>query len=126
MNIGIAAAAFVAVVAGGAGVVRAQDSQAEAPKVVTKTLVKSEAQKECFKLAGTQVLYYRFNSDGPVDFKLSHQEDKEIVHISRTGIADAAGNFVAKKTSDYCLVWTNVGERSATLHYELQRAAQAQ
>ncbi len=125
MKIGIAAAVLAAAVAGGAGVVRAQEGQAEAPKVVTKTLVKSEAQKECFKLAGTQVLYYRFNSDGPLDFKLSHQEEKEVVHVARTRIADAAGNFVAKKTSDYCLVWTNVGERSATLHYELQRASQA-
>lgn len=125
MRIGIAAATFAAVVAGATGAVRAQDGQAEPPKVVTKTLVKSEAHKECFKLAGTQVLYYRFNSDGLVDFKLSHQEDKEIVDLSRTRIAEAAGNFVAKKTSDYCLVWTNVGERSATLHYEMQRASQA-
>ena len=101
-----------------------QDGQPEAPKVVTKTLVKSEAQKECFKLVNAQVLYYRFNADGPLDFKLSHQEDKEIVHIARTRVEDAAGNFVAKKTSDYCLVWTNAGERAATLHYEIQRASQ--
>jgi hypothetical protein len=125
MKTRIAAAVLAAALAGGAGAVRAQEGQGEAPKVVTKTLVKSEAQKECFKLAGTQVLYYRFNSDGPLDFKLSHQEEKEVVHIARTRIAEAAGNFVAKKTSDYCLVWTNVGERSATLHYELQRASQA-
>jgi hypothetical protein len=125
MNIRIAAAALAAAIAGGTAVVRAQDPQAEAPKVVTKTLVKSEAQKECFKLVTAQVLYYRFNSDGLLDFKLSHQEEKEIVHIARTRIGDAAGNFTAKKTSDYCLVWTNAGERSATLHYEIQRAAQA-
>jgi hypothetical protein len=125
MNVGIAGVALAVAVASAASFVRAQESQAEAPKVVTKTLVKSEAQKECFKLVNAQVLYYRFSSDGLLDFKLSHQEDKEIVHIARTRIPDAAGNFVAKKTSDYCLVWTNAGERSATLHYEIQRAAQA-
>jgi hypothetical protein len=124
MKIRIAEAALAVAIAGGAALVRGQDTQAEAPKVVTKTLVKSEAQKECFKLVNAQVLYYRFNSDEPLDFKLSHQEDKEIVHISRGRVTDAAGNFVAKKTSDYCLVWTNAGERSATLHYEFQRAAQ--
>ena len=102
MKIGIAAA--LAVVAWvGAGLVRAQDSQAEAPKVVTKTLVKSEAQKECFKLANAQVLYYRFNSDGPLDFKLSHQEEKEVVHISRARIADAAGNV--QSTPDRATLW---------------------
>jgi hypothetical protein len=122
MNVRVATAALAVALGAGAPLVRAQDAQAEAPKVVTKTLVKSEAQKECFKLVNAQVLYYRFNSDGPLDFKLSHQEDKEIVHIARSRIEDAAGNFVAKKTSDYCMVWTNAGERSATLHYEIQRA----
>ncbi len=124
MNVGIAMAALAVALGAGAPFVRAQDAQAEAPKVVTKTLVKSEAQKECFKLVNAQVLYYRFNSDGPLDFKLSHQEDKEIIHIARSRVEDAAGNFVAKKTSDYCMVWTNAGERSATLHYEIQRASQ--
>jgi hypothetical protein len=110
-------------VAIGTGAARAQDAQPAAPKVVTKTLVKSEAQKECFNLASTQVLYYRFNADAPVDFKLSHQEEKEIVHILRNKVGDGAGNFVSKKTSEYCLVWT-AGERSATLHYEIQRGSQ--
>jgi hypothetical protein len=124
MNVRIAAAALAVAVGAGTGFARAQDAQPEAPKVVTKTLVKSEAQKECFKLVNAQVLYYRFNSDSPLDFKLSHQEEKEIVHIARAKVEDAAGNFVAKKTSDYCMVWTNAGERSATLHYEIQRASQ--
>lgn len=121
----ITVAATAVAVAIGAGAALAQDTQpGAAPKVVTKTLVSSEAQKECFKLVSSQVLYYRFNSDAPVDFKLSHQEEKEIVHITRSRVADGAGNFVSKKTSDYCLVWTNTGERSATLHYEIQRASQ--
>ena len=117
--------AMALAVAIGAGTAFAQDTQPAAPaKVVTKTLVQSEAQKECFKLVSSQVLYYRFTSDAPVDFKLSHQEEKEIVHIARSRVADGAGNFVSKKTSDYCLVWTNVGETSATLHYEIQRTSQ--
>jgi hypothetical protein len=117
----VMAALAVAIVTGAAGA-RAQDVQAEAPKVVTKTLVKSEAQKECFKLVNTQVLYYRFNADAPVDFKLSSQEEKEIVHVVRKA-ADGAGNFVSKKTAEYCLVWTSGGERATTLHYELQRGS---
>src|SRR3954468_16535115 len=124
MNVRIAQRALAVAMVSGASLIRAQDTQTAAPKVVTKTLVKSEAQKECFKLVNTQVLYYRFNADAPVDFKLSSQEEKEVVHVTRNNAADGAGNFVSKKTSEYCLVWTNGGERAATLHYEIQRGSQ--
>jgi hypothetical protein len=124
MRIRVAAAALAVAIGAGAACARAQDAQTAPAKNVTKTLVKSEAQKECFTLVNSQVLYYRFRSDAPLDFKLSHQEEKEIVHITRSNVAEAAGNYVSKKTSDYCLVWTNAGERSATLHYEIQRGSQ--
>jgi hypothetical protein len=124
MSTRVVTAALAVAIGAGAACARAQDTQAAPPKVVTKTLVKSEAQKECFKLVNAQVLYYRFRSDGPLDFKLSHQEEKEIVHIARNNVADGAGNYVSKKTSDYCLVWTNAGEHAATLHYEIQRGSQ--
>jgi hypothetical protein len=123
MKTKVAVAALAVALGAGAACALAQDTQPDPAKVVTKTLVKSEAQKECFKLVNAQVLYYRFNADAPVDFKLSHQEEKEIVHILRSKVGDGAGNFVSKKTSEYCLVWT-AGDRSATLHYEIQRAAQ--
>ena len=123
MRTGVVVAALAVAIGTGAACVRAQDTQPAVPKVVTKTLVKSEAQKECFNLVSAQVLYYRFNADAPVDFKLSHQEEKEIVHILRNNVGDGAGNFVSKKTSEYCLVWT-AGDRSATLHYEIQRGSQ--
>ena len=124
MSIKVTATALAVAIWAGAPCARAQDAQSAPPKIVTKTLVKSEAQKECFKLVNAQVLYYRFNSDAPLDFKLSHQEEQEIVHIKRNNVADGAGNYVSKKTSDYCLVWTNAGDRSATLHYEIQRGSQ--
>jgi hypothetical protein len=120
----IAAAALALATGAGAACVLAQEARPVSPKVVTKTLVESEAQKECFTLASAQVLYYRFRSDAPVDFKLSQLEDKEIVHITRSKVADGAGSYVSKKTSDYCLVWTNAGDGAATLHYEFQRGSQ--
>jgi hypothetical protein len=123
MSIKVTATALAVAIGAGAACARAQDAQTAPTKVVTKTLVKSEAQKECFTLVNAQVLYYRFRSDVPLEFKLSQQEEKEIVHVMRKSVADGAGNYVSKKTSDYCLVWTNVGEQSATLHYEIQRAS---
>ena len=119
-----AAAATALAVAMGAGAAGVHAQGVPASRNVTKTLVKSEAQKECFTLVSSQVLYYRFRSDVPLDFKLSHQEDKEIVHVERSQVADGAGSYVPKKASDYCLVWTNAGDRSATLHYEIERVSQ--
>ena len=103
----------------------AQDASKSSPaRVVTKTLVASEAQKECFSLNNRQRLHYKFRADGPLNFKLSHQEEKEIIDLKRDGTESASGSFVPRKSADYCLVWTNTGKRSATLRYEYRRASQ--
>jgi len=101
---------------------RAQDSSKASPvRIVTKTLVASEAQKECFSLNDRQRLHYRFRADGPLDFKLTHQEENEVVDLKRGGADSAAGSFAPRKTADHCLVWTNTGKRSVTLRYEFRR-----
>jgi hypothetical protein len=100
----------------------AQDASKVSPaKVVTKTLVGSEAQKECFSLNNNQQLHYRFRADGPLNFKLSHQEEREVLDIRRDGADSAAGTFTPRKSGDHCLVWTNTRKRSVTLRYEFQR-----
>lgn len=90
-------------------------------KNVTKTLVASQAEKECFSLNNRQRLYYKFRADGPLNFKLSHQEEREVIDFRRNGADSAAGSFAPKKTADHCLVWTNAGKRSVTLRYEYRR-----
>jgi len=103
----------------------AQDSSKSAPaRIVTKTLVASEAQKECFSLNGKQRLHYKFRADGPVSFKLSHQEEREVIDLKRDGTGSASGSFAPRTNGDHCLVWTNVGKRSVTLRYEFQRGSQ--
>ena len=103
----------------------AQDASKSAPpRIVTKTLVASQAQKECFSLNSKQRLRYKFRADGPVSFKLSHQEDREVVDLKRDGTGSASGSFAPRTTGDHCLVWTNVGKRSVTLRYEFQRGSQ--
>ena len=58
---------------------RAQNASKVSPaRIVTKTLVASEAQKECFSLNNRQRLQYRFRADGPLNFKLTHQEEREV------------------------------------------------
>jgi len=100
----------------------AQDASKALPaRIVTKTLVASEAQKECFSLNNRQRLHYKFRADGPLNFKLSHQEEREIIDVKRDRADSAAGSFVPRKTADHCLVWTNAGKQSVTLRYEFRR-----
>ncbi len=101
---------------------RAQDSYKDSPvRIVTKTLVASEAQKECFSLNNRQRLQYRFRADSPLHFKLTHQEEREVIDLKRDRADSAAGSFAPRKTADHCLVWTNTGKQSVTLRYEFQR-----
>ena len=103
----------------------AQDAAKTSPaRVVTKTLVVSEAQKECLSLNNRQRLHYKFRADGPLNFKVSHQEEREIIDFKRDGTDSASGSFVPRKAGDHCLVWSNMGKHSVTLRYEFRRGSQ--
>jgi len=103
----------------------AQDAAKTSPvRIVIKTLIASEAQKECLSLNNRQRLRYKFRADGPLNFKVSHQEEKEIIDFKRDGTDSASGSFVPRKAGDHCLVWSNTGKHSVTLRYEFQRASQ--
>ena len=102
----------------------AEDTATSPVRVVTKTLVASEAQKECFSLNNRQRLHYKFRADGPLNFKVSHQEEKEIIDLKRDGTDSASGSFVPRRAGDHCLVWSNTGKHSVTLRYEFQRGSQ--
>jgi len=118
-------AAVCFAIALGTAAVAQESSKPDSPKkVVTKTLVASEAQKECLSLTSRQRLHYRFESDGPINFKLSHEDGREIVDVRRDRIESADGSFAPKRTADHCLVWTNAGKQAVTLRYEFQRSTQ--
>lgn len=90
-------------------------------RIVTKTLVAQEAQKECFSLNDRQKLVYKFRADGLLDFKLSHQQGGEVIDVRRDRANSAAGSFVPRKAADHCMVWTNTGKQAVTLRYEFKR-----
>jgi len=81
-------------------------------RVVTKTLVVSEAQKECLSLNNRQRLHYKFRADGPLNFKVSHQEEKEIIDFKRDGTDSASGSFVPRKRGRSLSRWSNTGKHS--------------
>ena len=96
---------------------------AQGRRVVTKTLVASEAQKECISLSNKQRLLYKFRADGPVSFKLSHQDEREVIDLRRDATGSASGSFAPRATGDHCLVWTNTGKHAVTLRYEFERGS---
>src|SRR5712692_7265594 len=103
----------------------AQDAAKASPvRVVTKTLMASEAQKECLSLNNRQRLHYKFRADGPLNFKVSHQDEKEVIDLRRDGTESASGSFMPRKSADHCLVWSNTGKHSVTLRYEFRRGSQ--
>jgi hypothetical protein len=108
----------------GAAISLSAPTSAQDRKVVTKTLVVSEAQKECISLNNKQRLLYKFHADGPVGFKLSHQDEREVIDLRRDATVSASGNFAPRAAGDHCMVWTNMGKSSVTLRYEFQRATQ--
>jgi len=108
----------------GAAISLSAAAWAQDRRVVTKTLVVSEAQKECFSLNIKQRLLYKFRADGPVSFKLSHQDVKEVIDLKRDATGSASGSFAPRATGDHCLVWTNTGKHAVTLRYEFQRGSQ--
>ena len=108
----------------GAAISLSAAAWAQDRRVVTKTLVVSEAQKECFSLNIKQRLLYKFRADGPVSFKLSHQDVKEVIDLKRDATGSALGSFAPRATGDHCLVWTNTGKHAVTLRYEFQRGSQ--
>ncbi|HUL93851.1 MAG TPA: hypothetical protein VLV56_16045 [Burkholderiales bacterium] len=108
----------------GAAISMSAEASAQDRRVVTKTLVASEAQKECLSLNIKQRLAYKFRADGPVSFKLSHQDQREVIDLKRDATGSASGNFAPRMTGDHCLVWTNTGKHAVTLRYEFQRGPQ--
>src|SRR5258708_12209503 len=93
-----------------------QDTAKTTPvRVVTKTLVASEAQKECLSLNNRQRLHYKFRADGPLNFKVSHQEEKEIIDFKRDGTESASGSFVPPTPGDHCLFCPTTAQHSVPL-----------
>ena len=113
----------VRIVVIGVAILLSAAAWAQDRRVVTKTLVASEAQKECISLNNKQRLLYKFRADGPVSFKLSHQDEREVVDLRRDATGSASGSFAPRATGDHCLVWTNTGKRAVTLRYEFERGS---
>ena len=100
-------------------------SLAQAPgnvKSITTTLTGNAARKECLGLAAQQRLHYWYRADGPVDFAIQVVEGKDTLYpVKKDKSVIGSGNYQAKSSNDYCMVWTNVARRPVTLSFEFAR-----
>lgn len=90
------------------------------------TLKPSGMYEECFELKKEQRLFYRFDSDRPVDFNVHFHTENEIhypVHLNgvtqHDGMFDTGDRrFHLNTLKHYCLMWENPEMNHVNLSYE--------
>ncbi len=79
-----------------------------------------EIHEECADMAAGDRLDYRFEAQAPVSFHLYYREGLAFVSpVSRDGVQEFGGVFVAKTGRRYCLQW-EAGQRGALIDYRLR------
>jgi hypothetical protein len=81
----------------------------------------SKIYEECMELTPRDVLFYSFQSFGPVDFNIHYHEEGNIVYpVLKKGSSAEEGRFYADKEQTYCLMWTNIQKTPVRLTYEFR------
>jgi len=93
-------------------------------KVITKTLLGSEAHKECLTVTETQKLRYWYRAERPINFAIQYVDGKETIYpVRRDKEAIGSGSFAPKSAQTYCMVWTNVDTQAVLFRMEFARLA---
>ncbi len=91
-------------------------------RVITKTLVGGSAHKECMALTPTQSLRYWYRAEGPLNFAIQYQDEKETYYpVRRDKVAIATGTFTPRIAQDYCMVFTNAAKKPVLFRVEFAR-----
>lgn len=116
----VAGMAILGVVLALSAAARAQDNANV--RVITKTLVGSSAHKECMALSPTQSLRYWYRAEGPLNFAIQYQDEKETYYpVRRDKVAIATGTFTPRVAQDYCMVFTNAAKKPVLFRVEFAR-----
>lgn len=111
--------ALVALLAIQPALAPAQDASV---KVVTTTITRNGAHKECMSLSRTQGLHYWFRAEAPLDFNVQYSEAGSVVYpVRREKLAMASGTYYAKLAEVHCMVLTNQSSRPVTVRIEFAR-----
>jgi hypothetical protein len=78
-------------------------------------------EEPCFAMLLGDRLEFVFNSGEPLDFNLHyHQEDAIFFPVEKKNVRAHQGEYIASGSRQYCLMWTNRGDATATLNYRYQ------
>ncbi len=82
------------------------------------TIIAGKIEEPCFAMALADRLEWEFSSDAPLDFNLHyHQEDAIFFPVDKKNLDQDQDVFIATGSRQYCMMWTNRGERPSGLRY---------
>jgi len=82
------------------------------------TLAPSKVHEDCMELIPTDVLYYSFKTEGPVNFNIHYHEGAKITYpVTKDNTAGEEGRFYPDRKQYFCLMWTNPQSGSVRLTY---------
>ena len=110
------------ILAGAIGCAGPGAAQEASIKVITTTLTRSGAHKECVSLSASQSLRYWFRADAPIDFSLQYRVgDETVMPVRQSKVAIGSGSFAAKVAEVHCMVLTNASGKPVTARLEFAR-----
>ena len=88
----------------------------------TLELQAGKVAEECFALAATERVEYRFEATAAVDFNLhTHRGGELITPVDVKRTRAQAGTYASPRAEEYCLMWTNAGATPAYVRGEWKR-----
>ncbi len=84
----------------------------------TRTLASGELHEECLNLKATDRLNYAFVAQHKLDFNI-HFTRAEVMHflLKKSAVRRAEAVFRPVLARDYCMRWSNPGERAVEFRY---------
>ena len=75
----------------------------------------------CGKLLRNQIVAWRFEADGPLDFNIHyHEADQVTTPVKEDAVRSDRGRLPIAVEQDYCWMWTNRGTAPVNLHARLR------
>ena len=89
-----------------------------------KHVLPNNAYETCFQLMAKETFRYTFSSSSALDFNLHYHLGEHVAYPQeQLGIKQYGSTYTAKITHDYCMMWTNTGDKLVQLKVEHNASA---
>ncbi|MBT8144943.1 MAG: hypothetical protein KJO55_09600 [Gammaproteobacteria bacterium] len=91
--------------------------------VIDNVLDPGEVREACFTAATGDVITYRFEATGMVQFNMHYHDGDQVYYpIPEQPARADKGRYLVAQNRGYCLMWTNAGADSVTLDFAIDGA----